>query len=296
MAAVHERYRGSEMTTDEFVSVAEEVSGRDLSSFIRQWLERPGLPRVRPIVEAKEARGGGWDLVVGIEQSGELYRFVTHLEVEAGGDRSLHRIEVVGKRGISLHFDERPTRVIFDALHDLPVEHGDFYEWRNLIDDFHDTVIVYGTARQIEANHTMARRWQEKVADTYIEILPPLVKDSEIDEDRVATHDLMVMGTLADNYFFSHMPENLPVQFGRNHFEWMGETYGEADDGLFLVVPNPWNPERVMYVIAANSGMELYDMTETYHRDIPQWARFKGDEIVDRGYFDRPGFVIDLGE
>ena len=296
MAAVHERYRGSEMTTDEFVSVAEEVSGRDLSSFIGQWLERPGLPRVRPNVEAKEARGGGWDLVVGIEQSGELYRFVTHLEVEAGGDRSLHRIEVVGKRGISLHFDERPTRVIFDALHDLPVEHGDFYEWRNLIDDFHDTVIVYGTARQIEANHTMARRWQEKVADTYIEILPPLVKDSEIDEDRVATHDLMVMGTLADNYFFSHMPENLPVQFGRNHFEWMGETYGEADDGLFLVVPNPWNPERVMYVIAANSGMELYDMTETYHRDIPQWARFKGDEIVDRGYFDRPGFVIDLGE
>jgi hypothetical protein len=104
----------------------------------------------------------------------------------------------------------------------------------------------------------------------------------------------MVMGTLADNYFFGHMPENLPVRFGRNHFEWMGETYGESDDGLFLVIPNPWNPQRVMYVIAANSGMELYDMTETYHRGIPQWARFKGDEIVDSGYYDREGFVIDL--
>ena len=219
---------------------------------------------------------------------------MTHLEVEAGNDRSLHRIEVVGKRGISLHFDERPTRVVFDALHDLPVEHGNFYEWRNLIDDFHDTVIVYGTARQIEANHTMARRWQEKVADTYIEILPPLVKDSEVAEDRVANQDLMVMGTLKDNYFFGHMPENIPVRFGRNHFEWMGETYGEPDDGLFLVVPNPWNPERVMYVLAANSGMELYDMTETYHRDIPQWARFKGGEIVEKGYYDRPGFVIEL--
>jgi hypothetical protein len=294
MSVAHDRYRGREMSTDKFLAVAEELSGRDLASFVGQWLERTGLPEVRPIVEVKNARGGGWDLSIVVEQTGQPYHFVTHIEVEAGGERSLHRIEVAGKEAIELHFDQRPTRVVFDALHDLPVEHDNFYEWRNLIDDFHDTLIVYGTARQIEANHTMARRWQEKVADTYIEILPPLVKDSEIDEVQVTTHDLIAMGTLMDNYFFGHMPENLPVRLGRNHFEWMGETYGEPDDGLFLVVPNPWNPDRVMYVIAANSGMELYDMTETYHKDIPQWARFKGDEIVDRGYYDRPGFVFDL--
>ncbi len=46
MATAHERYRGSEMTTKEFVSVAEEVSGRELASFIGQWLERAGLPQV----------------------------------------------------------------------------------------------------------------------------------------------------------------------------------------------------------------------------------------------------------
>jgi len=186
--------------------------------------------------------------------------------------------------------------VVFDALHDIPVEHGSFYVWRNFIDEFHDTVIVYGTARQIEANHTMARRWQERVADTYIEILPPLVKDAELGADRAATHDLMVMGTLDDNAFFAEIPGDVPVRFGRDHFEWMGQSYGEPDDGLFLVLPNPSNPNKVMYVLAANSGMELYHMTETYHRNIPQWARFKGDEIVESGYFDRAGFVIELGE
>jgi hypothetical protein len=296
MSTVHNRFRGHEMSTDQFLAVAEEVSGRDLTAFVGQWLERTGLPEVRPIAEVKRLRGGRWELQIAVEQGPEPYEFVTHLEVASGGQRSLHRLEIVGQRVNTLHFDERPTRVVFDALHDLPVGHGNYYEWRNLIDDFHDTLIVYGTARQIEANHTMARRWQEKVADTYIEILPPLVKDSEIDEDRVRTHDLIVMGTLKDNYFFDHVPGNLPVRLARNHFEWMGEIYGEPDDGLFLVVPNPWNPERVMYLIAANSGMQLYDMTETYHRDIPQWARFKGDEIVDRGHFDRPGFVIDLEE
>ncbi len=296
MGAVHDRYRNRAMSTEEFLAVAEEVSGRELGVFLGQWLNRAGLPRLTPNVEVKKARGGGWELHMAVEQEGEPYQFVTHLEIEAGGGRTIHRIEVAAERAVTLRFDEPPTRVVFDAFHDLPVEHANFYEWRNLIDDFHDTLMVYGTARQIEANHTMARRWQEKVADTYIEILPPLVKDSEIDEEQVTTHDLIVMGTLKDNYFFGHMPENLPVSLGRNHFEWMGETYGAPDDGLFLVVPNPWNPERVMYVLAANSGMELFDMTETYHRGIPQWARFKGDEIVDQGYFDREGFVIDLND
>lgn len=296
MAAAHDRYRGREMSTKEFLAVAEEVSGRELATFVGQWLDRTGLPEVRPQVEVRKTRGGGWDLVVGVAQSGEPYQFVTHLEVEAGEERSIHRIEVAGKRAISLHFDERPTRVVFDALHDIPVEHGSFYEWRNFIDDFHDTVIIYGTARQIEANHTMARRWQERVADTYIEILPPLVKDAELGAERAATHDLMVMGTLDDNAFFGGIPEDVPVRLGRDHFEWLGQSYGEPDDGLFLVLPNPLNPDRVMYVLAANSGMELYHMTETYHRGIPQWARFKGSEIVDSGYYDRPGFVIELGE
>jgi hypothetical protein len=51
-----------------------------------------------------------------------------------------------------------------------------------------------------------------------------------------------------------------------------------------------------MYVLAANTGMQLWEMTEKYHRGIVQWARFKGGEIVDQGTFDRPGFVIDLEE
>jgi hypothetical protein len=90
------------------------------------------------------------------------------------------------------------------------------------------------------------------------------------------------------------VPGDVPVEFGRDHFSWMGTDYGASDDGLFLVVPNPWNPAKTMYVLAANSGMQLYHMTRTYHRDIPQWARFKGGEIVDKGYFERPGFVINL--
>ncbi len=296
MSTTHDRFRGKQMTSEDFIEVAEEVSGKVLAPFVRQWLDRTGLPRPSPSIEVEKVKRGGWDLELTVGQKGPPYRFVTHLEVEVAGERLLRQVTVDGENPIRLHFDGRPTRVVFDALHDIPVEHPSFYAWNNFIDEFHDTLIVYGTARQDEANHTMARRWQEMVADTYIEILPPLVKDAEIDNDQIASSDLMVMGTLSDNSFFGRMPEDVPVTFGRDHFSWKGSAYGASDDGLFLVVPNPWNPAKTMYVMAANSGMQLFHMTRTYHRDIPQWALFKGGEIVDKGCFDRPGFVIELAE
>jgi hypothetical protein len=42
--------------------------------------------------------------------------------------------------------------------------------------------------------------------------------------------------------------------------------------------------------------MELYRMTSTYHRGIPSWAVFRGDEIVDQGTFAPEGYVIELEE
>ena len=40
--------------------------------------------------------------------------------------------------------------------------------------------------------------------------------------------------------------------------------------------------------------MELYHMTSKYHRGIPSWAVFNAAEIVDQGFFEQEGFVIDL--
>jgi len=139
----------------------------------------------------------------------------------------------------------------------------------------------------------MARRWQEWVADTYIEILPPLVKDAEIDAEQARTHDLMVLGTLDDNYFFHHL-EDKGIEIGRGHFRFRDRSYESPDDGLFVVLPNPYNPDRVLYVITANSAMELYRMTSRYHRGIPSWAVFSGDEIVDQGVFEPDGYVFEL--
>ncbi|HSN55067.1 MAG TPA: hypothetical protein VLT32_10355, partial [Candidatus Sulfomarinibacteraceae bacterium] len=293
MGAVHDRFAEREMTTSDFIAVAEEVSGEELDAFLRQWLERTGVPRLSPSVEVRELRRGGWELRLRVEQGEPAYRLLTHVEVAAGATRQLERVELDGDTEAVWTFDERPTRLVFNVLDDVPVARERFYAWRNFIDDFHATLIVYGTASQIEANHTMARRWQELVADTYVEILPPLVKDAEIDAEQALSHDLMAIGTLDDNYFFHHL-EDHGIAVGRGHFSFRGRTYADPEDGLFAVLPSPYNPDRVLYVIAANSAMELYHMTETYHREIPSWAVFRGEEIADQGFFEPEGFVVEL--
>ena len=292
MRTVHDRFAEREMSTADFIAVAEEVSGRSLGAFILQWLEREGLPRFAPSTEVTETKKG-WKLDLKIAQSGPAYHVVTHIEVTVGDERILKRVEIDGEAEVEFLFDEKPARLVFNALDDVPVPRENFYVWRNFIDDFHSTIIVYGTASQIEANHTLARHWQKLVADTYVEVLPPLVKDAEIDQSRAETHDLMVFGTLDDNYFFQRL-EGLGIDVGRGHFTFRGHSYSDPDDGLFAVLPNPFNPERVLYLIAGNSAMALYDMTSAYHRGIPSWAVFKGDEIVDQGFFEPEGFVVDL--
>ena len=243
--------------------------------------------------ELSKNRKGGWDLRLTLDQGPEIYHALTHVEIETSDSRSLHLVEF-GLDPVSLHFEEKPVKLVFNATEDLPLARSQFYTWRNFIDDFDDTLIVYGTSRQIEANHTLARRWQETLADAYIEILPPLVKDSELGAERAKNHDLIVLGSTADNSFLSSLANELPITLGKNFFVWRGETYADTDDGIFLVVPNPANPERVLYLIIANSALELHEMTKRYNRNIPSWAIFKNDEIISKGVHPVEGMTIEF--
>jgi len=293
MRAIHERYAETEVTNVQLLSVVEEFSGAEAVGLVRQWIERDGLPQLSSSVRIEESADGGWEVHLGVSQTGEPYHLLAHVVVETGQERHVRRVEMKGREtAVTFAFDERPTKIEFNALNDFPVDNPNFYIWGNLIDDFQDALIVYGTARMDEGNHTLARRWQETVANTYIEILLPLVKDSELSPEQAASHDLIVMGTLNDNRWFSNGIGGLPVKFGRNHFEWRGVTYSQSDDGLFLVVPNPFNTKRVMYILAANSALQLHEMTKVYVRDIPSWAVFSGDQVAAKGYHPAEAFEM----
>ena len=121
------------------------------------------------------------------------------------------------------------------------------------------------------------------------------MKDAELTAEEAAEHDLMVLGEVRDNTFLGDLAGKLPAELGRGFFRFQGRTWAAADEGLYLVLPNPYNPKRTLYLVVANSALQLWRMTKAYQPALPGWAVAKGDEVKEQGFFDPQRFVIDVG-
>jgi hypothetical protein len=76
------------------------------------------------------------------------------------------------------------------------------------------------------------------------------------------------------------------LKFSKNMFYWQGMPIVGSDRGMIVVQPNPYNPERIMYLFLANSQLQMHKMTQSYRRGLPSWIMFKGDQVVGQGYDD----------
>jgi hypothetical protein len=187
---------------------------------------------------------------------------------------------------------ERPRRVVFDALADFPAATDRRYAFSSFAEDFASTLIVYGTGRQVEANHTLALRFQSVLADAFSESLPPVVQDAEVDEAALAAHDLFVLGDPRDNALLAWLLPKLPVESGPGFFRFQGATYADERDGLYLALPSPFATGRVLHVVLANSPLQLYEMTKAYRAGTPAWAVFRGEKVEKEGHFPVERFEL----
>ena len=104
----YQRFRDANASTDDFRKVMEEVSGEDLGWWFRQWIYRPGSPRLQ----------GGWrhtagkvELDLAQMQDGEAYRLP--LEIAVGANTV--RIEMTGKQQrFEIPVEQPPASVMLD--------------------------------------------------------------------------------------------------------------------------------------------------------------------------------------
>ena len=295
-AATHAAFTGNggrEVTAEGLVQALSKGAGRDVAPFLAPWIEERGFPD--PKVEARASKDGkGWRVTLVVTQPGRPYHLLGSVAIDAGGKRLVKPYEVQGARTqLSFSVPDRPERVVFDAGRDVPVGLSNPYSFVSFTDDFERTRVVYGTTRQIEANHTLALRFQALLADTYSEELPPVVKDSELTDEELAASDLFVLGAPSDSSLAARLAGKLPVTFGKGWFRYEGKTYGRPDDGLYLCLPNPWNPDRVVWLFAANSALQLHQMTKAWGGSLPQWAVFRGDSVKAQGWAPLSPFVFE---
>ncbi len=290
MNRVHKDFREKNLTTEKFIETAEKVSEKSLREFVMQWLERDDSPDMTIQAEV-EPNGNKWNMKLNINQAAKPYNFFTTLAVDFEKERIIKLVEVNEKvQTIEIPLDNKPVGITFNYGNDIPVSTKNFYTYQNFFDDFGNAVIVYGTNQQIEANHTIALRYQKMVADRFTEVFQPIKKDSEIDEKELAEKDIIVLGGTSDNNLSELLCQKFGIESGKYFFSWMNELYTANDDGLFVCFPNPFNRNKTVYMFLANSAQQLYQMTKK-HQSVPAWALFKGDKVIEKGYHQEENLI-----
>jgi hypothetical protein len=297
LRAVHGRYAARPMTNAQFAAALEGAApGQGLQGVVDLWLRRGDLPE--PVVSARaEAAGDKWKVTLEVAQPEEsAYRFWTTVRIDTEKGAVWKRLEAgPGSRRAEWTLDVRPRRLVFNAGNDIPAAHDRFYTHANFADHFAATRLVYGTARQIEAMHTLGLRWRTTLADAFSEVLPVLHQDAEITRGELEGSHLMLLGGAEDNQLTKEVAGRLGLTLGRDWFAWDGRVYAHESDGLLAVFPSPYNPARSVTLIVANSALQLYQMTRSF-QPLPSWAVYRGGEVTAKGYHAPAAFTLPLGE
>ncbi len=283
MNKIHEQFREKNVRTEEILSIIEKLGSKEAKDAATQWLTREDIPKTN-VNASVEQTSDGYKLKINIAQNVNPYKFASTIAVDFAKERIVKQVAIKeANQLIELVFKEKPVKVIFNYGNDIPAPRKNFYTYQNLFDDFSNVLIVYGTNQQIEANHTIALRYQRVIADRFTEVFSPIKKDGEVCEKELSNNDLVILGSPIENSLAKTICDKIGITTGKNYFKWMGTTYSFNDDGLYLTLPNPFNEKKTVYLFLANSAQELFQMTKR-HLPAPAWALYKGDRIVKKGY------------
>jgi hypothetical protein len=284
MNRIHEHYKQKDITSSNIINMFEKETGSsELKDFISQWIERDDIPDISVKASAKQ-EGSEWKVVINVQQKNTPYHFFSTVMIRTDKEQLIKKVDVNGENcSFAFELKDKPVKVIFNYGNDIPVKNNNYYTFSNFTDDFSNCLIVYGTSRQIEANHTLALRFQKMAADKFTEIMLPVKKDCEVNDEELSKNDIVILGNPFENTLMKRILDKLNITAGKDIFSWNGKTYGSSDDGLFAAYPNPFNNNKTVYLFVTNSSMQLYHMTKNFYR-MPSWAVFKKDQIVEKGY------------
>ena len=112
---IWERHRFKRAGWADLEVAFEAASGKDLSAFFQQWVERRGAPALRLENASARRMDGGYELSIGIGQGEPFYRLEVPVTVETADGPVVHKVEVAGPQTVaSFRLDAEPRQVAVD--------------------------------------------------------------------------------------------------------------------------------------------------------------------------------------
>ena len=217
----------------DFARAFSRSSGRDMSSFMKQWLTRPGGPRPALSNVTRSREGQGWTVSGTIVQSPPFYELHLPLRLETAGQPIREILPVVARQEtpFSIHSEAEPRQLLLDPAAD---------EFRILAkSEIPVNVNSIKGSKQLIAVMTDECRAGEETFRGLLESLghgdATVVREDGLDAKQVQGHDLMFCGVPKTRSLLPAFPAGIAVNAAG--FTVDKEKAGAPDGLLFLVLP-----------------------------------------------------------
>jgi hypothetical protein len=277
---VYSRQLFQQTSWKDFREVFEEISGRSLTLFFEQWINRKGAPQLKLEDVGFTQSSNGGRIRGKISQKPPFYdlRVVVSLETNR---------EIITKT-ISLHDESASFEFITEDIPKKITADPDIDIFRQL----HPAEIP-PTVNSLKASNSMRVVLAdtlsiegEGIAKLLLEGLGiknyQIIDEKTLQQPKMTHHDILWIGVPSKHEFFRSLPEN--VFFKKDGFLLNNVGYFEQEDVFFGVFSNPEATDHVVGLFLPLSSLNLLAVA----RKIPHYGKysylaFRGGQNVDKG-------------
>lgn len=112
------------------------------------------------------------------------------------------------------------------------------------------TLIVYGTERDVTPHREAAERLAGEVARRFSNIRPTIKRDVDVTDDELKSNHLLLVGRPVTNRVAARSVDRLPAKFASQSFTIRGETFAHPQSSIVVAGENPHNSRFSVVVFA----------------------------------------------
>jgi hypothetical protein len=131
-------------------------------------------------------------------------------------------------------------------------------------------LIVYGTLRDKAAQQEAAQRLQRAVARRFSNVSLPIRTDTEVTDDELRAHHLLLIGRPETNRITARCGGRLPVTFGPGSFSVRKNTYAHPGSMVIAAGDNPLNPRFSTVVFAGLGAAATWESVQHVHSETEE--------------------------
>jgi hypothetical protein len=153
---------------------------------------------------------------------------------------------------------------------------GRFWSVDSFERELGETLIVYGTLAEAEAQREAALALQRKLASRWANITVALKADTGLPENDLKDVHIVLVGRPATNRLTARLAKSLPVRFGTASCSVAGQTYAHPHTFVVAAGPSPLAANRSVVVFAGLSA----EGTWTGARKFPDGGRLAAEVLL----------------